>query len=75
MSRYGRDLDWVAGWLGDRGVADLERLATAMWMTRNSGGSAHQRAAQVTAVKPHIELADALAAVGEIDSLLEANVT
>jgi uncharacterized protein YwgA len=73
MARYGGDLDWVADWLGDRGVADLERLATAMWMTRhNAGTSAPERAELLIGVKPHIELVDAREAVQEIDRLLAA---
>ena len=73
MARYGSDLDWAAAWLGDRGVADLERLATAMWMTRHHGtASAGERAEKVIDVKPHIDLNDATAAIDEIDGLLRA---
>jgi hypothetical protein len=36
MRRHGPSLDWIAGELGNRGVMDPERLATAMWMTRQS---------------------------------------
>jgi hypothetical protein len=71
MARYGDDVDWVAGWLGRRGVADLERLATAMWMTRHHpDSSVADRARELIDVKPHIEFADALSAVEEIDALV-----
>jgi hypothetical protein len=40
MERYGPEVDWVADRLGDRGVMDLKRLATALWVTRELGASA-----------------------------------
>ncbi|HWT94107.1 MAG TPA: hypothetical protein VN238_13970 [Solirubrobacteraceae bacterium] len=71
MQRYGPDLDWIAEKLGSRGVMDLERLATAMWMTReHEGASVRQRASALVRVKPHITLEDAIEAVEEIDALL-----
>lgn len=69
--RYGEALDWIADILADRGVADLERLATAMWMTRrNPDGSVQARAQDVVDVKRHISLDDAVGSVEEIDRLL-----
>jgi uncharacterized protein YwgA len=71
MQRYGESLDWIADTLGSRGVMDLERLATAMWMTREDpGGSIRSRAKALTDVKPHISLKDATESVEEIDGLL-----
>jgi hypothetical protein len=35
MSRYAPGLDWTSERLGRRGVAELERLATALWVTRD----------------------------------------
>ena len=69
--RYGDSLDWVADTLGGRGVVDLERLATAMWMTRNMPkSSVRARAEALVEVKPHISLDAAAASVEEIDSFL-----
>ena len=71
MQRYGSALDWMAGTLGDRGVMDLERLATAMWMTRtHPDASVAERAAALVQEKPHVALPDAEDAVKEIDRLL-----
>ena len=71
MQRYGESLDWIADTLGSRGVMDLERLATAMWMTRRDpDGSVRSRAEALTRVKPHISLEDATESVEEIDGLL-----
>jgi hypothetical protein len=71
MARYGPSLDWIVDLLGSRGVVELERLATAMWMTRQEpAASVHARAEALVRVKPHIPLDDAVASVEEIDSLL-----
>jgi uncharacterized protein YwgA len=71
MERYGESLDWVADTLGSRGVMDLERLATAMWITRQDPeGSVRARAEALVGVKPHISLDAAVEAVKEIDDLL-----
>jgi hypothetical protein len=72
MERYGDALDWVADRLGDRGVMELERLATALWVTRElpDGASVADRAAALTAVKPHVSNSDAAEAVREIDDML-----
>jgi hypothetical protein len=71
MGRYGPSLDWITELLGSRGVVELERLATAMWMTRqNPDASVRDRAQALVDVKPHISLDDAVSSVEEIDRLL-----
>jgi len=37
MSRYGSKVDWIAARLCGKGVASLERLATALWVTTRKG--------------------------------------
>jgi len=72
MDRYGDGLDWVAEWLSDRGVMELERLATALWVTREFGERApvEERAGRLHQVKPHVSIAEAADAVREIDEML-----
>jgi len=72
MERYGAALDWVADRLGDRGVSELERLATALWVTRElpEDSTVADRAAALTSVKPHVSSTDAAETVGEIDEML-----
>jgi uncharacterized protein YwgA len=73
LTRYDDDLDWIADTLHRMGVVELERLATAMWMSRHhEGASVDQRAKAVVEVKPHISYDEALTAVEEIDRLLGA---
>jgi hypothetical protein len=72
MARYGHALDWVAGQMGQRNVLELERLATALWITRrHEGADAESRAGELTQIKPHVNREAALAAVHEIDGLIE----
>jgi uncharacterized protein YwgA len=75
MSRYARQLDWVASELGDRGVMDLERLATALWVTRHLGenASVDERAEELNKHKPHVSISAAAEAVREVDQLIEAS--
>lgn len=72
MERHAEALEWVADRLGDRGVMDLERLATALWVTRElpEGTSLQDRAGALHAVKPHVSMADAADAVRELDEML-----
>ncbi len=71
VQRYEDALEWITDILGGRRVAELERLATAMWMTRqNPQGPVSARAQGVVDVKRHISLDDATAAVEEIDALI-----
>lgn len=72
MERHGSQLDWLAQRLGNRGVIELERLATALWVTRHSDtdASVHERAVAVNQVKPHVSTAAAAAAVEEVDALI-----
>jgi hypothetical protein len=72
MARYGEQLDWITSRLGDRGVMDLERLATALWVTRQMGEdtSIHERAEAVQELKPHVSVHTATEAVVEIDQLI-----
>ncbi|HWF24756.1 MAG TPA: hypothetical protein VG275_04885 [Solirubrobacteraceae bacterium] len=77
MDRYSDVLDWVAERVGERGVTELERLATALWVTRELGerASVEERTGRLHQVKPHVSLADASDAVREIDEMLaEASV-
>jgi hypothetical protein len=72
MRRYGGKLDWMVERLGSRGVVELERLATALWVTRELGleESVQGRAAALNELKPHVSMEDAEEAVQETDKLL-----
>lgn len=59
--------------VGDKGVSELERLATALFITRRemAAMSKEERAARLHEVKPHISKASALEAMEQIDDLLK----
>jgi hypothetical protein len=70
----GRNLDtlrFVAQEFGGRRVGELERLATALYVTREFDlNNEDARARRLTYLKPHIDLDDARIAVRRIDNLL-----
>jgi hypothetical protein len=59
--------------LGAQGVAELERVATALYVTRGSEAEANaeQRARRLHELKPHVTLAQALEAVHELDRIAQ----
>lgn len=65
-------IDFVATWLAPRGVAQLERLGTALYVTeRHPDMSAADRAREINRLKPHVSLEQAEAAVNEVDGVRE----
>ena len=72
MARFGPAVDWVADQVADRDVMELERLATALWVTREHGEErpVESRAAALREVKPHVPHAAAVSAVQRIDVML-----
>jgi len=74
LNRYRTAIAQVAEAFGGRGVTELECLATALFVTRslNQTKSIARRARDLREIKPHIQLADAQAAIKEVDSMLQA---
>jgi uncharacterized protein YwgA len=73
MQRYEKALDWIAEQVKDRGVLELERLATALWVTRqqrDKPASAKRRANELVLLKPHVSPDAAISNVEEIDKLI-----
>ena len=63
-------ISFVANKLRDRGVYELEKLATALYVTLSSeDASIQQRANAICKVKPHIPSNEALAAIEELDGI------
>jgi hypothetical protein len=73
VGSYSAELDAVADQLAGVGTVGLERLSTALHVTKELGRDAavDRRAARLVELKPHIELQAAENAVGAIDQMLE----
>lgn len=70
LARYADEISFVAEKLDARGVIDLERLATALYVTLDASQSnAEQRAEMLRRLKPHIPEPAALHAVHEVDQI------
>src|SRR5262249_15053711 len=71
LGRYAEEVEFVARALGGKGVAELERLATALFVTREGDGTAtaEQRGQRLHELQPHVTLTQALAAVHELDRI------
>jgi hypothetical protein len=69
--RYAGQVNFIAERLGARGVVDLERMSTALYVTKQARqASPMDRAVSVTRLKPHIQLDRAIESVNEVDGLL-----
>ena len=74
VGSYKSATDHIAGTFGSRGVAELERLSTALYVTKDldmESRDAEERAERLQELKPHIPHAKAKEAVEEVDALLE----
>jgi uncharacterized protein YwgA len=70
-TRLGPAMDFVVGKLCDYGVAALERLATALYFTKQEPvDDVEARARKINEVKPHIPLVRALEAVRDVERIL-----
>ena len=71
LARYGPALEFVVAAFNSREVAELVRLATALYVTRQLGehADAYTRSARLRELNPHANPADALAAVEEVDRI------
>jgi hypothetical protein len=72
LKRYADPIEFVASRLGAMGVADLERVSTALYVTREQGAptDVERRAERIVALKPHVSLVDARDAVHTIDAYI-----
>lgn len=70
--RFHAKIEFLAARIGGKRVAELERLATALFVRRimDQSASREHRASRLVQLKPHIRLADAIEATIEIDALV-----
>jgi hypothetical protein len=70
LRRFEKQIEFVAERFSQKGVAELERLATALYVHKTMAiEDKAERAKKIIELKPHISLADASAAVQEVDAI------
>lgn len=70
LDSYSNQIKFVAEKIGTLGVADLERLATALYVTFNQDGGSEPRDHRITTLKPHISIDDATLSVKKVDAII-----
>ena len=68
--QFKSEIDFVASRLGDKNVAALERLSTAVYVTLDEHWPAEQRAKRINELKRHVSLPEAETAVSEADLII-----
>jgi len=70
LKKYETAVEFVANRLSDKGVIELERLATAFYVSRlEEETSVEERATRLTSLKPHISQEDARGALQATDKI------
>lgn len=73
LGKFDRQIKFVAKKIGnkDKGVVELERLGTALFVTKTMNiDGVGSRASEMVRLKPHISIADARQAVESVDELI-----
>jgi len=71
LARYDPAIDWVVRELAPMTVKQLEPVATALFLTRQSPrASVESRAEQLHAIKPHVSVGAAMVAIRKVDQWL-----
>ncbi|MDI6795715.1 MAG: hypothetical protein QMD09_02165 [Desulfatibacillaceae bacterium] len=72
MAKYGPLLEFVANKVDTKNVAELERFATGLFVTRKLGqeASVESRKDKLMRVKPHVKDKSAIGAIQDVDSII-----
>lgn len=71
LANYKEELDFIVNKLGDKNVIELEKLATALYITiKNSDESDNNKAKLISTIKPHIPISDAKNAVKDLNKIM-----
>ena len=69
VARYANQIQFVAAKLDGKNVAELERLATGLYVTLDGTVPPGQRTTRIHELKPHVTIPEAEAAVRELDQI------
>jgi uncharacterized protein YwgA len=75
LDKYAGKVHFIAEKIGTMGVAELERLATALYVTLNEMNEGKTREMWITKLKPHIKIDEAEEAVRNVDAMRRESVT
>ena len=70
IDKYSKEIVFVAQKLGDMGVDELERVATALYVTRKLKVNDGERAKRIVELKPHISKSLAEESVMKLDIIM-----
>lgn len=71
LQKHSKEISFVAETLGNQNVSELEKLATALFVTlQNELCSIRDRASEIHNLKPHVSLHDAKLAVKSVDKVV-----
>lgn len=70
-TEYDGKIDEVAEWLGDKGVSELERLATALMLLKERCADKEALVQEFVKFKPHVSEAMAREALAEVERRLQ----
>jgi len=71
LGQYRDSVEKTARFIGDKGVAELERLTTALFVTKKEEEkSVSKRAIRIHELKPHVSIDEAEKAIKQIDAIL-----
>jgi len=72
LNKYADDIEYISRYIGTKGVAELERLATALYLTKKYPDKDVKSLAHLlNSLKPHISVEDAKKALNEIGKKIE----
>lgn len=73
LTKYGKEINFIGSWLGDKRVSELEKLATALYVMKEGGSDAAIRALakRIVELKPHINPSEAEEALREVEDRKE----
>ena len=73
LKKYNSHIKFVADQFGDKGVAELERMATALFVIKKfeSEEDIESRATLITKLKPHVKIDEARDAVIKVDNIIK----
>jgi len=71
LARYRSQVEFVSSRLGDKGVADLERLATALYVRKEMGDAddTDTQVSRIVELKSHVSRSEAVQAVSTVNEI------